>query len=137
MLADLGEWDRAEAAFQKAIQYAERFEKKQSQASAISGLIEVEVQRGDFNQAMYHLREMARVQDQDIEEPNYQLRLGLIYQAMGQNGLAQQAFERLLGSKRDSKETPVSQDRVILHLHYAGLLMEMDEFRGKIAAGIR
>jgi tetratricopeptide (TPR) repeat protein len=127
ILKEIGELSRAEPAYQKARQYAERFGKTSSNASALSGLVEIEIQRGDFNQAMFYLREMARIEKKPFEDPKYQLRLAMIYQAMGQTGLAQQTFGQLLTTKLNTDEKRVTQDRVALHLHLPGCYMRSAE----------
>ena len=117
LLREIGEWKQAEDIYQNARQQAEKLEEPAAMADAFSGLIEVEINRQDFNTAMYYIRELARIQKQDIEQPGYQLRFAKLYLAMGQNRLARQTFETMLENGNGSH--PPSQENVELNFYYA------------------
>ncbi|MBN2044192.1 MAG: hypothetical protein JW757_04155 [Anaerolineales bacterium] len=117
LLREIGEWKQAEDIYQNARQQAEKLEEYGAIADAYSGLVEVEINRQDFNTAMYYIRELARIQKQDIENPAYQLRFAKLYLAMGQNRLARKTFESLLANGNGSK--PLSQENVELNFYYA------------------
>ena len=71
---------------------------------------------------MYYIRELARIQKQDIENPAYQLRFAKLYLRMGQYGLARKNFESLLEVWQRRIPASPSQDRVELHFYFSLLL---------------
>ncbi len=121
LLRELGEWKQAEDFYQYASQHAEKHNELAAQADAFSGMIEIEIHKQDFTSAMYHIRELARIQKGDIEEFPYQLRFARLYLAMGQSGLAQNIFSSLQ-KKIEEEKISASQNQVELHFYYAILL---------------
>jgi len=127
LLRDIGEWKQAEGIYQNARQQAEKLDEQAALADAFSGLVEVEVHKRDFNTAMYYIRELARIQKQDIENPAYQLRFARLYLLMGQSGLARKNFESLLETWEGESTFSPSQDRVEMHFFYSLLLLADDD----------
>lgn len=91
LLRDLGEWKAAEASYLEARRRAENADNSALFATYF-GLSDLERRRGNFHDALYWLREAARIRNQNIESPEYQVGLGQVYLDMGQLEMAGQAF---------------------------------------------
>lgn len=90
-LRDLGEWKSAEASYLEARRRAESADHSALFATYI-GLSELERRRGNYHDALYWLREAARIRNQNVESPDYQVGLGQVYLEMGQLEMAGKAF---------------------------------------------
>lgn len=93
VLVDIGEYDEARKTFRQALELAEKTGGKSPMVAAYSGLVEVEVGAGFFNKALYYIREIARVNNENASLAEYQVRFGKVYLAMGQLDLARESFE--------------------------------------------
>lgn len=91
LLRDLGEWKAAEASYLEARRRAENADNAALFATYF-GLSDLERRRGNFHDSLYWLREAARIRNQNIESPDYQVGLGQVYLDMGQVEMAEQAF---------------------------------------------
>jgi ATP/maltotriose-dependent transcriptional regulator MalT len=91
LLRDLGEWKAAEASYLEARRRAESADNTALFATYF-GLSDLERRRGNYHDALYWLREAARIRNQNIESPEYQVGLGQVYLDMGQLEMAGQAF---------------------------------------------
>ncbi|MGD2027903.1 MAG: tetratricopeptide repeat protein, partial [Anaerolineales bacterium] len=127
ILRELGDWKQAEAAYTKALQLSEKLEKNRSMASAYSGLGEVEILKKDFNQAMYYLREKARIQKKDINEPEFLFNFAQVYLAMGQTNLAAETFEAVIDAQEDEDQSKSAPESVVLHFDYARSLISLGQ----------
>ncbi len=92
VLREIGEKELAYETYLQAQSIADHLGEAGALAEAFSGLADVEMDQGLFNQAMFYLREIARVQQGDINSPPYQVRFAKIYYLMGQTNLALKAF---------------------------------------------
>lgn len=95
LLIQVDEFERAEAALRKVEEIAQTAAGEIATGYTNLELSELNKLRGDFNQAMFYLREAARSNKADFELPEYQVRLASIYLAMGQ---AEIAWDTLKGA---------------------------------------
>jgi ATP/maltotriose-dependent transcriptional regulator MalT/DNA-binding SARP family transcriptional activator len=96
LLRDVDEWRLAEAAYNLAKEIAIAHNYSDALNESYTGLSELERLRGNFNEALYWLREATRSRQESIESPLYQLGLGSIYLDMAQGELARQALLKAL-----------------------------------------
>lgn len=96
LLRDLEEYDQAELAYKQAREIGESSQEESTLGDTFLGLSGLECLRGNYNEALYFLREAARIQGRALESPEYQVPMGAIYLEMGHYSLASQAFERAL-----------------------------------------
>ena len=88
LLIQVDEFDKAEAALRKVEEIAQNAVGEIATGYTYLELTELDKIRGNFNQAMYYLREAARSNKADFEHPDYQIRLASIYLAIGQAEIA-------------------------------------------------
>jgi ATP/maltotriose-dependent transcriptional regulator MalT/DNA-binding SARP family transcriptional activator len=87
VLMQVDELTRAESALQRACQILEKKPSGRNSSYTFHLLAELESLKGNFNQAMFHLREAAAVSSADFNDAEYQIRLAEIYLAMEQPDL--------------------------------------------------
>jgi len=109
LLRDLEELDEARDMYQKALALGENANEVSISAEAFTGLVAVETQIGDYNQAIFYLREKAHIQNQHIDASPNLVSMANIYLNMGQIDLAQnhilQALETLPENPPPTQDT--------------------------------
>jgi ATP/maltotriose-dependent transcriptional regulator MalT/DNA-binding SARP family transcriptional activator len=101
VLRDIREYDQAREIYQQALDIAEKLGENQSMIASYSGLVDVETSTGFFHKALYFIREIARVKNEDASTADHQVRFGKVYRAMGQLDLARESFENAICEWRD------------------------------------
>lgn len=96
VLRDLEEWDQSREMYFKAQAIAEKSEEKSALAESLSGLVALETQTNNFNQAIFYLREKASVEKTSVDSPSYLISMTKIYIKMGQCDLAQKTVQKAL-----------------------------------------
>lgn len=119
LLRDIGEIDRAEKEYNRALEYKNEAQEDIAFGDTHIGLAELERVRGNFNQALFHIREAAHWNADNIEEPKYQLVTGHIYFSMGHHDLAASKLDDAY-TKYAAENYP-SNHRALLHLLLAML----------------
>ena len=125
LLLDIHELDEAERTYRQAISIGEREGLQSFLYASFDGLSTIERLRGDFSEANYWLREMARVSNASLDEPGYQMRVGWIYLDMGQFDLACEAFKAALMKWGD--DTRPSKDQALASFLLGRTLIELDK----------
>jgi LuxR family transcriptional regulator, maltose regulon positive regulatory protein len=97
LLRDLEEWKDAETSYLEAKRRADSSD-RYALFSTYIGLSELERRRGNYHDALYWLREAARIRGQSVESPDYQVGLGQVYLDMGQYEMALSALNQALTS---------------------------------------
>jgi DNA-binding SARP family transcriptional activator/tetratricopeptide (TPR) repeat protein len=97
LLRDLDEWQEAERCYQDSRQRAERSERRMAYDAHL-GLSELNRLTGNYQDAMFWLREAAHTRGHSLESPRYQAGLGTIYLAMRQLELARQALQQAVNA---------------------------------------
>ncbi len=115
VLREIDEFDEARKIYLEVIELAEQQENIDSLRVAYSGLAVVETYENNFNQAMFYLREVIRVQGAGTEDPGYQAGLGWVYFKMGQEEMAQKSLKNAIGEE----ETSATQDQGYKYFHYS------------------
>ncbi len=123
VLRDIGEWEEAREKYIRAKDLAEKLGEVSAEADALSGLVDVETHVGLYHQAMFYLRELARVQEGNIDAPIYQMRLAKIYMNMGQFNLAEKNFSEALTNW--NRKEKITQDLTDLRFHYGLILARL------------
>ena len=120
VLREIDELDAARKTYARALELSEKINETYSILDSFSGLVEVESRSGFYNKALYFIREIARVKQEDVTEPEHQARFGKVYLAMGQLDIA----EKSLGAAISSwGETPKPQQAVVdAYFYYAAVL---------------
>ena len=96
LLIQVDEFERAEAALKKAEEIAQIAVGETAIGYAYLELSELDKLRGNFNQAMFFLREAARSSKADFENPEYQVRMASIFLTMGQAEIAQDTLNKAI-----------------------------------------
>jgi two-component SAPR family response regulator len=117
LLRDLEELEQAKDLYLKALTLAESTQEDDMLSAALAGLVALETQAGDFNQAIYYLREKASVENQQIEAPPYLVSMAKIYFEMGQTDLAQKHILQVLDALPENQ--PPTHETAELHFHAA------------------
>jgi ATP/maltotriose-dependent transcriptional regulator MalT/two-component SAPR family response regulator len=125
VLIDIREYDDARKMFQQALELAEKIGEKGPIVAAYSGLVNVEVGAEFFNKALYYIREIARVKNEDASLAEYQVRFGKVYLAMGQLDLARESFDSAL--KEWGDDLSPQQGIVDGYFHFACALYMLSE----------
>jgi ATP/maltotriose-dependent transcriptional regulator MalT/two-component SAPR family response regulator len=120
VLRDIEEIEEARKVYQEAAEFAEKNNEPLALIDSFSGLVEVETKAGFFNKALYYIREIARVKQEDVSEPEYQARFGRVYLAMGQLEMAEEALESAISSWGSSPK--IQQEVVDAYFYYAAVL---------------
>jgi len=111
VLIQIDEFEKAESLLQKARELILNSMGEIGAVYTYQELSDLEKFRGNFNQAMFYLREAARFSKANFEHPEYQIRLASIYLTMGQTEIALDALQTAL-AKMESR-TPPSQIKSI------------------------
>jgi DNA-binding SARP family transcriptional activator len=93
VLIQVDEFDKAEGALRKAEEIAQNAIGEIAFDDTYLAFAELEKFRGNFNQAIFYLRETARFNRGDFQEPIYQIQLASIYLSMGQAKIAQDTLQ--------------------------------------------
>jgi LuxR family maltose regulon positive regulatory protein len=96
LLIQIDEFERAEKTLRKAQEIIQNAPGEFAAGFTYLEFSELEKIRGDFNQAMFHLREAARFNKSDFNLPEYQVRLASIYLAIGQAEIASATLEKVI-----------------------------------------
>lgn len=96
LLRDLRLFEEAEKEYKRALAYKRGLETDDPFGETYLGLSEIERAQGNFNQSMYFLREAANWNQEDFDDPSYQIQQGFIYLSMEQLDLAQDVFSKVL-----------------------------------------
>ena len=83
------EFEKAGAALHRAELVAQSVPGGRVSPATCQELAELESLKGNFNQAMFHLREAAQISGTDLHDPGYQVRMGALYLDMEQVQLAE------------------------------------------------
>ncbi len=97
LLRDLEEWKDAETSYLEAKRRADSSD-RYALFSTYIGLSELERRRGNYHDALYWLREAARIRGQSVKSPDYQVGLGQVYLDMGQYDMAAGALNQAIRS---------------------------------------
>lgn len=125
VLRHIEELETARELYEESIKLAEPINEKYALAASYLGLVDIEYQTGSFNQALYYLREVARIQQGDIDQPEYQIGMAKIYLAMGQIDLARKTYEKIF-SDWDKINDPL-QEVIDGYYHYGLTLFQLEE----------
>ncbi|MBN1451305.1 MAG: tetratricopeptide repeat protein [Anaerolineales bacterium] len=125
LLRDIEEWKEAEDAYTQAREIGESNNDEPNLGDTYNGLAELERLRGNYNDALYWLREAARLRGEDLETPRYQLSVGAIYQNMGQMDLAEEAFAKSLAALE--KVEQIQKDHVLARFLMGRICFEKGE----------
>jgi LuxR family transcriptional regulator, maltose regulon positive regulatory protein len=124
LLRDLDDFKAAEASYLEARRRAESTDHWALFATFI-GMSGLERRRGNYHDALYWLREAARVRGQSVESADYQVRLGEIYHDMGQFEMAQNAFQQAILSWQ-TIERP-NENLALAYFMFGATCFELDE----------
>lgn len=105
VLLQVDEFDMAETALQRASQILKNNPSGRSSNYTFQLIAELESLKGDFNQAMFYLREAAVTSSADFNNPEYQIRLAEIYLAMEQPDLVITTLAKII-HELEEKENP-------------------------------
>jgi LuxR family maltose regulon positive regulatory protein len=108
LLRDLEDWKAAETSYLEAKRRADSSD-HYALFSTYIGLSELERRRRNYHDALYWLREAARIRNQSVESPDYQVGLGQVYLDMGQLEMARQAFNQAITKWEDSEHPNQNQ----------------------------
>lgn len=117
LLIQIDEFEKADAALQKVEKIAQNAVGEIATGYTFLELTELEKLRGNFNQAMFYLREASRANKSDFEHPDYQIRLASIYLAMGQAEIAWDALHSAI-EKLEQNSNP-SQIKSLGYFYWA------------------
>lgn len=129
LLRDLGEWKAAEASYLEARRRAESADNAGLFATYV-GLSDLERRKGNYHDALYWLREAARIRNQNIESPEYQVGLGQVYLDMGQLEMAGQAF--LSAAEHLQNSGQPSQNLALAYFLFGRVCFEKENFDDSI-----
>jgi len=127
LLIQIDEFAKAEDVLQKALEIAQIAIGEIALYDTYFALAELEKFRGNFNQAMFYLRETARINKADFDGPIYQIRLASIYLAMGQSEIAFETLQTAL-NKLASRKRP-SQLKSLGYFYLADALYRLDQLK--------
>jgi ATP/maltotriose-dependent transcriptional regulator MalT len=105
LLLQVDELELADTALQRAGQILEKMPSGENSSYTFQILAELETLKGNFNQAMFFLREAAATSSSDFNSPEYQIRLAEIYLAMEQPELVLSTLGRIF-QKLEENENP-------------------------------
>jgi LuxR family transcriptional regulator, maltose regulon positive regulatory protein len=125
LLRDIEEWDAAEAAYSTARDIGEANNEQLSLIDTYAGLSELELIRGNHQQAFHWLREATRYRKDTKDSPTYQAKLGTIYLEMEQLDLACQALENALEAWENLSQP--QQDQVLAAFHLGNAYFKRDQ----------
>ncbi|MBT3239665.1 MAG: tetratricopeptide repeat protein [Chloroflexi bacterium] len=125
ILRDISEYEEAEKIYLEALKLAESISYPLGQAQIFSGLMQLNFLSENFNEALFYIRETARVNKEGLDLPVHQENFGKVYLAMGQYDLAKSCFEKvIIGLGEDPQP---DQILVETYFHYANLSFLLGE----------
>lgn len=111
LLLDLDEVEEAQGNFQAAVDLGKQFGESPELVPAYLGMAKIEKSRGQYQESMAWLRKAASLPGNPLSGADYDVELGAVYAAMGQNELALQQFKSVL--KETSSGTKPTQAEIL------------------------
>ncbi len=125
ILRDIFEFEEAEKIYLEALKLAESISYPLGQAQTFSGLMQLNFLSENYNDALFYIREIARVNQEALDLPIHQENFGKVYLAMGQFDLAKSCFEKVITSFGENP--PADQILVETFFHYSNLSLIIGE----------
>ncbi|MEN8241251.1 MAG: tetratricopeptide repeat protein, partial [Chloroflexota bacterium] len=123
VLREIEEYEEARTIYEEVSITSEKIDEQFALVDSFSGLVELETKAGFFNKALYYIREIARIKQEDVSEPEYQASFGKVYLAMRQYQMAEETLESAISGWGPAPK--IQQEIVDAYFYYAAVLLQM------------
>ena len=124
LLVKIDEFEMAESALKKALQVLSRKPPGKTACNTYQIMAELETHKGNFNQAMYYLREAASSNQEDIKLPEYQIRMAEIYLVMEQPDLVISTLQPVLDELKNEENPDQNRSKALFLMAIAYFLID-------------